>query len=195
MRVDPFAQWSCSECKFETSHAAVRQVAATIQDEITTLLRFPTMKQRIDQLEHLLSKYLQVLHENHFILTSIRQYLIEMYGRVDGYLYNNLPVVLLDRKLDLCRQVMLMLDIFNPGLTRSRALLLYEMHVPLILTARAKLLTHSLSCEQYKDRIHEAICLLEQCKAILQWEDDNSPEALINREVVVNLKQLRADVD
>lgn len=127
-------------------------------------------------------------------MTSIRQQLIEMYGRVEGYQYTNLPVALLDRKLSMCRQVMQILNTFNPGLSRSRALLLYELHLPLILSSRCRLLSKSIDDEKYKLAIHEAIAMLEECSVILQWEDLESFESVVNRSALVTLKQLRAEV-
>lgn len=154
-----------------------------------------TGAQRIELCEQLLGKYSPILHENHFILTSVRQQLIEMYGRVEGYTYNINNVALLDRKLAMCRHVMQMLDIFHPGLTRSRALLLYEMHVPLVLGGRARLAANTILGSEYKDILLEAVRMLTCCASILQWEDVDSAEAAVNAVVSATLKQLQAEAD
>lgn len=139
-------------------------------------------------------KYMPALHENHSILTSIRQKLLQSYGRVEGFEYNNLPLVLLDRKLLLCQQVMQILDIFHPGLTRSRALLLYEMHVPLVLVARERSRTNVIAVKEYNHIINEAIRMLETCTSILQWEDVNSLEAAVNRGAVAAINKLHLEM-
>lgn len=155
------------------------QANAVILEELNTVQSLKSNKLRAENLEHILCKYSTVLHENHSILTSIRQQLIEMYGRVDGYLYNTMPAILLDRKIDMCLHVMRILNVLNPGLTRSRALLQFEMHIPLVLSSRARLEANEIDGEDYKQVIKECICMLETCSDVLRWEDVGSAEGKI----------------
>lgn len=191
---DDLAHWSCSNCEFKTSSDAVSKAIATIHRELEEVQSLPNNAIRIEHCEQLLSKYSSILHENHSILTTIRQQLIELFKRVDRNMYTNMPAVVLDRKLFVYRQVLNILNIFNPGLTRSRALLLYDMHFLLILSGRAKLNSNQISVDDYKKIVNETIGMLEVCSSILQWEDAQSVESVINRGVMVTLKHLRTEV-
>lgn len=116
-----------------------------------------------------------------------------MYGRVAGYSYAELSTELLDRKTTLCRQVGQIIDVVHPGMTRSRALLMYETHLPLVLAARARLRAGVIDINAFKRVLLEAVTMLEFCKSVLNWEDSASAEAAVSRSVEISLKQLRSE--
>jgi len=43
-----------------------------------------------------------------------------MYGRVDEYLLDDLPNVVLEHKVDMCRLLLQILDVVEPGYSRVR---------------------------------------------------------------------------
>lgn len=43
-----------------------------------------------------------------------------MYGRVDEYLLDDLPDVVLEHKIDICRLLLQVLDVIEPGYSRIR---------------------------------------------------------------------------
>lgn len=43
-----------------------------------------------------------------------------MYGRVDEYLLDDLPDVVLEHKIDMCRLLLQVLDVIEPGYSRIR---------------------------------------------------------------------------
>lgn len=47
-----------------------------------------------------------------------------MYGRVDEYLLDDLPDVVLEHKVDLCRLLLQVLDLVEPGYSRVRGMYL-----------------------------------------------------------------------
>lgn len=65
-------------------------------------------------------QYKSVFHPRHSILLSIKHSLAQLYGRVEEYNIDELPDVLLERKVELCRLVLKTLDVITPGETRMR---------------------------------------------------------------------------
>lgn len=61
-----------------------------------------------------------MFHPRHSILLSIKHTLAQLYGRVEGYTIDELPDIMLERKLELCREVLSALDVISPGETRMR---------------------------------------------------------------------------
>lgn len=51
---------------------------------------------------------------------SLRHSLSQMYGRVDEYLLDDLPDIVLEHKVDICRLLLQVLDVVEPGYTRVR---------------------------------------------------------------------------
>lgn len=163
-----------------------------IQTEIDFVKCIDFGSERLEKCEQLFRKYRSVFHPRHYIQTELRQNLIEMYGRVDGYELQELPDVMLEHKIDLCRQVLNVLNVFQPGKTRARAMLLYELHAPLVLTARTAYVAGVLQGEALKAKLQEAVDLLEECTTILEWEDTTTVEhniAQIGKESLTQLKE------
>lgn len=117
-----------------------------------------------------------------------------MYGRVEGYELQDLPDVMLEHKIDLCRQVLNILNIIQPGKTRARAMVLYELHAPLVLTARTAYTSGVLQGDDLKAILQEAMDLLEECTAILEWEDVTTVEHTIGKIGKESLDQLKESI-
>ena len=93
----------------------------------------------------------------------------------------------LARKVELCREVLSVLDIIEPGKTRSRALILYEIYSSIVLLAR-----HQLNGEQLKLKLQEAYGYLKECANILEFEDETSSEGRIYEHIYsMTLDQLK----
>lgn len=177
--IDDTAEWKCSHCPFKAPATAVQKAISFIQAEVDEVLSMDFTAERLQHGEELLRKYRSVLHPLHFIQTGIRQVLIEMYGRVEGFTLPELPDVILEHKIDLCLQLMSVLDTVHPGKTRARALLLYELHAPLVQRARSAFEVGLINGEQLRHKLQNAIDLLKECAAILDWEDTSTVEATV----------------
>lgn len=49
-----------------------------------------------------------------------RHSLTQMYGRVEDYLLEDLPDVVLEHKIDMCKLLLQVLDVIEPGYSRIR---------------------------------------------------------------------------
>lgn len=148
-----------------------------IQTDVDAVQSMEFGPAKLEETEELLQKYAKVLHRSHYIQTNLRQNLIEMYGRVSEYELQTLPVPILEQKIEMCINVLDILDAVQPGKTRMRALLLYEMHGPLVLRAKHLFNTSKMTNDQFVTDIKRAIFLLEETIEILEWEDAASAEA------------------
>ena len=72
--------------------------------------------------EGFLSRHASLLHANHFLFTSARQSLSQLYGRDERFLLNTLTMEQLERKVSICRQLLDVADVVEPGLTRIRGM-------------------------------------------------------------------------
>ncbi|XP_062133888.1 SET domain-containing protein SmydA-8 isoform X2 [Drosophila sulfurigaster albostrigata] len=187
--------WSCRACDNSSSSEEVRQIVDALQLEVNAVQSLEMGAKRLEEAERLLRKYKSLLHPSHYIATGLRQLLIEMYGRVQGYEMVQLTDQLLERKAQLCREVLKVLDHFEPGLSRARAMNLYEFHVPLVLLAKSGFIASRLSGADLRSRLVEAIDLLKECVEILQHEDPSSQEGILCGVARQALQQLTASVE
>ncbi|XP_030557072.1 SET domain-containing protein SmydA-8 isoform X1 [Drosophila novamexicana] len=189
------SSWNCRACDHSTSSVEVRQIVAALQAEVNAVQALDMGPKRLEESERLLRKYKSLLHPSHYIATSLRQLLIEMYGRVQGYEMVQLTDQLLERKASLCREVLRVLNIFEPGLSRARAMNLYELHVPLVLLAKSGFIASKLSGGELRARLVDAIDLLKECVEILQHEDQRSQEGILCGVAKQALQQLTISVE
>lgn len=192
--LDDEAEWKCTGCEFKTRGAAVQKAIQVMQAEIDMLSGMEYGPERLAAFEKLYKKYRSVLHPLHFIKTSIRHSLIELYGRVPGYEMPELPDILLERKIELCRDILWVLNYFEPGKTRSRAMILYELHGPIVMLAQSQYRQGILSGEPLKKKLEEAALMLQECSSILEWEDPASPEGILANVAKQSLEQLRESI-
>lgn len=168
-----------------------------MQNEIESMKTIDSAPEKLQKYEKLLKEYKWVLHPHHFIQNVLKQGLIEMLGRVEGFELENMPDVMLEHKADLCCELLQVLDTIEPGKTRSRAMMLYELHAPLVVLARSQYSSGNLTGEPLKHKLKVAIELLDECVEILEWEDFTSTEgylAEIARTSSTQLKRSLASV-
>lgn len=195
--IETSPEWTCSHCPFRTSGSAIQRAVAVIQSEIDVVdaIRPPLSQDRLQQCEQLFRKYRSVLHGQHYLMTSMRESLIQMYGRVTGYTLPELPDIILKHKIDLCRKLMHILDVVHPGKTRARALLMYELHAPIVRCAQSAHCAGLITVDQWRQDMTEALQMAVICADILAAEDPSSAEWTIGELAAAAAAQIRLTLD
>lgn len=193
--LEPEAIWKCTHCEFNVRGEGIRKIYTLIQSEINYLENDTEPEQLIVATEKLMKKYKSVLHPRHGFNISLKHSLIQLYGRAPGYTFEDLPDLLLERKIDMCRMVLEVADKVEPGLNRFRGLLLYEMHVPMMLFARSRYEYKEFNKEVFCTKMQEVASVLREAVNILTLEDPNSLEGSIGQAGKVSLEQLEESIN
>ena len=117
-----------------------------------------------------------------------------MYGRVDGYLIEDLPDLLLERKVELCEKLLEVTNIIEPGLTRIRGMILYELHAPLLFLARNHYQTEVISKEVFLKKMQSVIATLKEAAEILSLEPKCTPEGIIGQVAHQSIEHLKSSL-
>lgn len=117
---DQDAIWKCTHCEFTVKPEIVLKICKMIQDEIDNLEAIEEFDVKIQEAERLLKKYKSVLHPHNVYMTSLRHSLVQWYGRAPGFTFEDLPDIMLERKIEMCRQVLQVVDVVKPGMNRFR---------------------------------------------------------------------------
>lgn len=185
---DSTAIWKCNKCPFEDAAENVERLLKALQDEIEST-------SSVESMENLLAKFGSVLHPNHFIMISIKNSLVDSYGHVKGHLLVQLPDALLRRKIELCEELLEILDVFEGGKSRARALMLFELHGPMVLHAKSQHQLANSSGLEYLRQLETARDLLSDSVEILAWEDEYVCKTLTKARVSLkDLENLIEDV-
>lgn len=191
----PSADWKCSHCDFKASGGNVSKMIETVEKETLMLEYMEFDAKRLQETEKLFKRYRSIFHPHHFIQTGLRQQLIQMYGQVEGYEMLELPDVLLEHKIELIRSVLEVLNVVEPGKSRARAMMLFELHVPMVFLAKSIYAAGLLEGEPLREKFREVIKLLSECKEILEWEDPSSSEGYCAKVAATALVQLQESLD
>lgn len=83
----------------------------------------------------------------------------------------------LKRKEDYCRDLLSVIDILEPGLSRLRGVIMYELHAPLMLQTNRMFEAKRITTSDLKKRLREVLKLLRESEIILCFEPEGTPEA------------------
>ena len=115
-------------------------------------------------MENFVSKYSgKVLHPNHVLVLDKVYNLAKMYGRMEGYEADDLTDEQLKSKRALCERVLKVLDKIMPGRMRKRAMMMYELHMPLVMLSN-RCLQRGPSCGVSPDQIKADLKVMMQNK-------------------------------
>ncbi|KAH8420217.1 hypothetical protein KR009_007513 [Drosophila setifemur] len=172
--VDPLDQdgdWACDRC----DHKLSAKVVETVLDRINNDLEAIDVHD-IPGLENFQLRYREVLRPNHYLLLSAKYSLCQIYGRIDGYLLPQMSKEDIARKEVYCREFLEVIDQLEPGLTRLRGLIMYELHAPVMVQAQAGLQSGQISRQEFQRRLKEVVKLLQHSRDILCLEPEGSSE-------------------
>ncbi|XP_078050153.1 SET domain-containing protein SmydA-8 [Augochlora pura] len=195
--LDPNSRWKCTHCEFSTSDQAIRKVLDIIQADVDAVeaISGADGADAIQARETVMKKYRSVLHPCHAFNTMLRHSLTQMYGRVDEYLLDDLPDVVLEHKIDMCHLLLQVLNVIEPGYSRTRGMTLYELHAPLLFVAKTQWNAGVLNESALKSKMIDAVEILRESATILCLEPPDTPEGQIGVVAKESLVQLEESIN
>jgi len=184
------AMWKCESCDLRMSAENVAKICTKIKFQSEALDANPNIK----EYESFVAKYSgKVLHPNHVLMVDKQYNLAKMYGRMAGYEADVMTDDQLKRKQHLCETVLKVLDKIMPGRMRKRAMMMYELHVPLVMTANRNLQrgpSSGSNPDQLKANLKAGLFNLRMSLEILKDEPEGSFEWKIVQGSSQSLTQL-----
>merc|ERR1712223_1154977 len=95
----------------------------------------------IENYEDFLSTNGKQLHPNHYHMLTAKHSLMQMYGRTEGYLIQDMSDEMLKEKENLCREMIELCTKLDPCRVRLQIYIgvsLYELHLPLLQYGKRK---------------------------------------------------------
>ncbi|CAH0563607.1 unnamed protein product [Brassicogethes aeneus] len=145
----------------------------------------------VKAMEFFINKYRNVLHPYHYIFLGVKISLSQVYGKIQGYLINELTEDQLQRKIDICNELLSIFDIIEPGYTRIRGVTLYELHAPLMILLTKKFEKNLVSKQELKVKLREVVKCLLEASTILGNEPIASSEGMMGLAAQQALLQIK----
>jgi len=174
--LDADSDWVCDKTGKTMTAYEVKVELSKIGQELETI----QAKGSIDDLEQFLEEKKKVLHPNHYHLVTAKHSLLQMYGRTEGYLIQDMPEEQLQRKIELCKENLDVLYKIDPNMIRLEvyaAAAYFELHLPLLQISKRKWETGKLATEDFRKELEEPLDYVKKAVELLKGEvNENLPE-------------------
>lgn len=171
---DPETEWTCSECPMRLENDKISFLLSNIEEEVDGLLL--NKDTTVAEVETLMEKLRQFLHPNHYHLFALKHSLVQLYGSKPGFETSKLPESQLLRKIDMCQELLDLVDVIDPHAIRLSlyiGIILYEMHSAVVELERRRMATAKANGEKYNyDALYVAEGYLVRAKDVLRNSGD-----------------------
>uniref|UniRef100_A0A8D8XRP4 Protein msta, isoform A n=1 Tax=Cacopsylla melanoneura TaxID=428564 RepID=A0A8D8XRP4_9HEMI len=181
-------EWKCQDCGKKFNTKMIQTVLDVAQDYVED-------GSKVEQhaLESLLNRLNTTFHTNHFLMLELKQRLLSIY-RDMILLGNNMSSRILQRDIELCQELLPVIETVEPGLSRLRGITLYTLHLPVVLLAQKELQCSNSDHIGFLSKLEEAEALLKEALALLIYEPPKTPEGMLAVEAKEALKCLRETI-
>lgn len=180
--------WACTRdhCHYTMPAAAVHLLLQRLTDEYDQI-----DANDVPGFENFLHKYRNVLLPSHYLCLSAKHSLSQLYGKVTDYMIHEMPDTELNRKIEICRDLMKVFDVIEPGYSRLRGVTLYELHAPLMILTTRDFEKKAITKESLRNRLKEIVQYLQESALILGFEPAHSSEGLMAAAARDALKKIK----
>ncbi|XP_033158572.1 SET domain-containing protein SmydA-8 [Drosophila mauritiana] len=169
------APWKCQLCNFKRSAKEVVTSDAELQQELESLDKTTPVA-----LEEFIYRHRADLHETNTHILQAKYALTQLYGSASGFAMEELSEESLNRKVQLCEELLKLADIFDGGWSIFRGNLLIDMEEALVTQAlRSK---DPVECEE---KLRNASEMLREIRNIMKHEPEMQ-QLLLERQVILN---------
>ncbi|XP_050677124.1 SET domain-containing protein SmydA-8-like isoform X2 [Leptidea sinapis] len=174
--LEPAAVWRCVDgrCEYSMPAGAAQAMLMRITDELEQI-----DANDVTGFEKFLVKYRNVLCSSHYLCLSALHSLSQLYGKVTSHMIHEMSEDQLLRKVEVCRDLMKVFDIIEPGYSRLRGITLYELHAPLMVLTTRDFEKKAITKDNLRKRLKEIVGYLTEAALILGFEPHQSPEGLM----------------
>merc|ERR1719510_738930 len=145
----------------------------------------------VEELEELLERFSNVFPPQHCKMMEIKIRISK------SFLKHQMDQDDVERKLEICEEILSVLSCLEPGMSEWRGHILYEKNWPAMMILQWKYQSKRINKKTYKKAVKTLIHELDQAKRCLEIERKNSTEGDICSKIdksMENMKQLVANV-
>lgn len=182
-------KWRCNKCAKELEETYVNNVLSDARKDAFECAN------DIDELERVIAKHSKTLHPCNSIILELKQSLA---GEIRNLCLFSPPSKvtekLLLRKFHLCQEMLMILRVLEPGISRLTGIALYEYHVALWDLARKKFENKVISVKELLEELAKAEGGLKESISMLLFEHPSTPEGQLTKRAMRDLKDLREEI-
>jgi len=172
-------EWKCMECGQKTEVEKVLEIVKELEEEM-----FNTMEHELEKYEKLLEKFSSLLHPNHYQLQILKRHLA-------GAFRGNLTLQQLELRLSLMEEFIGIFQIVDPGLTKWRGKMLYQVCKTRMFLADMKHSKEETNKKEFLAEMKDNIAGMEEVVGCLKHEPETSHEFSVARMAATTVSQAK----
>ncbi|XP_037915703.1 SET domain-containing protein SmydA-8-like isoform X2 [Hermetia illucens] len=181
-------QWSCANC----SSTVLAHDVKELLKEMDTEIRDAAGDLRL--MEMLLMRYLPRLNPSHYIIIDLKQNIASILRDICMDPMSKPGRKVLERKIQLCDDIIPVLTVVEPGISRLVAIALYEKFIPMLELARREYETAEIGDVLYLDRLYVVESILRTAIEMLLYEQVQSAEGRLLKKALREMGSLRKTI-
>lgn len=189
--IDPTAnqeKWACNSCNHHYRPSLISTTVSIARDLVDDVDRTDSRA-----METLLGRLLRTFPPQHYVILELKQTLVALYRDVINR-ETNPSRKILHRKSQLCRDMLPILEIVEPGISRLRGIALYELQDPIVMLANREFEGGDATAKDLLFKLRKAEGYLREAVSQLLYEPMHSPEGQLARVAMQDLKNLRYSI-
>ncbi|XP_013099933.2 SET domain-containing protein SmydA-8 [Stomoxys calcitrans] len=180
--------WRCSTCSHTLRNEQVEQLLEKVKEEVYH------SQDDLRRLEYLLIKLNQLLHKNHFIVVDVKQNIANILRNIIRSSLQKPGRQLYERKIRLCQELVMLLHIIQPGISRLKGIGLYEMATASAELYRLRFGAGELTVAELQESLAQCETMFKEAIRLLLYEPNDTPEGELVKSIMAELKDLRNDI-
>ncbi|XP_077295773.1 SET domain-containing protein SmydA-8-like [Arctopsyche grandis] len=181
--------WLCLDCKRKCTGDEIKEI----------LEKIITVFQQIDKsdpksIEDFINYAAKDLNINHYIILDAKHVLAGLLRNILDRSPQQSKKMLL-KKLEICKDFLPILDVLEPGLSRLKAITLYEMHIPIVQIANKEHDAKEITSVELLEKLESSEKCLKEAIRLLLFEPPSSPEGNLCKRAMDEFKLLKGAVN
>ncbi|XP_045488401.1 uncharacterized protein LOC111001641 isoform X2 [Pieris rapae] len=178
-------KWQCHHCKEETDDSVIGFKVKCCEKKLDVI-----NKKDEKELEEYIRNVSLVLAPNHYLLIDAKQRLAGVIR--DAINREPRPTKkMMRRKLNLCEELLPVLEVLSPGICRTKAITMYELHLAIVQLAKKEFDSREITGPKYLDELLNAEKYLKRSIEMLLIEPGNSPEGELCAKALEQYRMLK----
>lgn len=112
---DDTSEWSCDKCPVTVKSSEIRFLISKLGEDVENM---QVGRPNIQQMENFLEKLSTFLHPHHYHVYSVKHSLVQLYGYQNGYLHHEMKLEDLEKKANMCQELIDITAALDPGNSR-----------------------------------------------------------------------------
>ncbi|XP_030376101.1 SET domain-containing protein SmydA-8 [Scaptodrosophila lebanonensis] len=151
-------------------------------------------KDDIYRYELLLAKLSRLLHGNHYVMLDLKQNIAAILRQILQNMAHRPSRKVYERKIRLCQEILLVLKVIQPGISRLKAIALYELANTQAELARKLYSEQEYGADELLAELQRTEIMLRESLRMLLYEPIATPEGNLARCMLRELKELQEDM-